>query len=98
MQTRDFDVRPIYYKPAITLWAWAGGLPWEKLVKGSHMAEGDLAMLVLRTADNLRHLAALREAFPEMATDARRAMELILRDPVMPQYDTIEQPKAVAPA
>ena len=90
MQTRGFDVRPIFFKPAMTVWAWAGGRPWDKVVKSSQMAEGDLAMLLLRTADNLRHLASLGEAFPQMATDARRAIDLILRDPVMPRYTPVE--------
>ena len=43
-------------------------------------------MLVLRTADHLRHLAALKNTFPAMAAAAGRAIELILRDPVMPDY------------
>jgi superfamily II RNA helicase len=96
MQTRNFDVRPIYHKPAATVWAWAGGQPWEKVIQAGQIAEGDLAMLVLRTADNLRHLAALRETFPKIAADARRAIELILRDPVMPQYAQPEEvPEAI---
>ncbi|MCP4747209.1 MAG: DEAD/DEAH box helicase [Desulfobacteraceae bacterium] len=86
MQVRGFDVRPIYYKPALTVWAWASGQPWEKVVQNSQMAEGDLAMLILRTADNLRHLAWLKQTFAQMSANARQAVELILRDPVMTQY------------
>ena len=54
------------------------------------MAEGDLAMLVLRTADNLRHIAGLQAVFPAMASTARQAIDLILRDPVMPSYSPPE--------
>ena len=68
------------------MWAWASGRPWPDVVQASQMAEGDLVMLVLRTADNLRHLAGLNEVFERMASTARQAIELILRDPVMPDY------------
>jgi ATP-dependent RNA helicase HelY len=84
MQTRGFDVRPLYLRPAATVQAWAAGHPWEKTVKTGQTTEGDLAMLILRTADHLRHLAGLHEVFPAMAESAHQAMELILRDPAMP--------------
>ncbi|MFB0545943.1 MAG: hypothetical protein ACETWB_03445, partial [Anaerolineae bacterium] len=32
------------------------------------MAEGDLAMLISRTADNLRHIRTLADVFPRVAT------------------------------
>jgi hypothetical protein len=47
------------------------------------MEEGDLVMLILRTADNLRHIRALRQVFPDAAETADRAIELILREPVV---------------
>jgi hypothetical protein len=40
-------------------------------------------MLVLRTADNLRHIRALSGVFPEAAEAAGAAVEAILRDPVL---------------
>jgi ATP-dependent RNA helicase HelY len=45
-------------------------------------------MLVLRTADNLRHIRALKDVFPKAAENAGKAMELILRDPVVFYYGT----------
>ena len=50
------------------------------------MADGDLAMLVLRTADHLKHLRSLRKEFPGVAAAATTALERILRDPVDPGY------------
>ncbi|NNJ99263.1 MAG: hypothetical protein HKP58_02515, partial [Desulfatitalea sp.] len=50
----------------------------------------DMAMLVLRTADNLRHMAALGEVFPQMADQARQAIDLILRVPVLPDYGLVD--------
>jgi hypothetical protein len=47
------------------------------------MEEGDLVMLILRTADNLRHIRRLKGAFPDAAKAANQAIELILREPVV---------------
>ena len=50
------------------------------------MEEGDLAMLILRTADNLRHIRALSEDFPQVSAAAAEAIDMILRDPVVTEY------------
>jgi hypothetical protein len=47
------------------------------------MEEGDLVMLILRTADNLRHIRRLKQVFPEAAETADRSIDLILREPVV---------------
>jgi ATP-dependent RNA helicase HelY len=84
MQVCGFDTRPLFYRPAVNMWAWASGWPWEKVIQAGQMAEGDLAMLVLRTADHLRHIRALQDVFNTLAATARQAIDQILRDPVMP--------------
>ncbi len=84
MQVCGFDTRPLYYRPALHMRAWASGQPWEEVIRKGLMAEGDLAMLVLRTADHLRHIKNLHEVFAPTADLARQAIDLILRDPVMP--------------
>jgi ATP-dependent RNA helicase HelY len=79
-----FEIRPLFLRPALTLFLWTSGLyPWERVRQIAGLAEGDLSMLALRTSDNLRHIAALREHFPEAAESARQAIEAILRDPVI---------------
>ena len=78
----DFDVRPLYLRPAMTVYAWAGGMPWEEVVELSEGAEGDLVMLMLRTADHLRHVMSLAKTFPDAAETASKAIELILKAPV----------------
>ncbi len=87
MQAGGFDVRPLFLRPAVNVWAWASGQPWDSIIKAGAMAEGDLVMLVLRTADHLRHIRNLEPVFAEMADSARQAVELILRDPVVPDRD-----------
>ena len=47
------------------------------------MEEGDLAMLILRTADNLRHIRNLKDVFPEAAATAAEAIDKIMREPVV---------------
>jgi superfamily II RNA helicase len=78
-----FDGRSFYLRPAAALHAWAKGNSWERVVEAAEMEEGDLAMLILRTADSLRHIAGLAEVFPEFAAAAGRAVERILREPVI---------------
>ncbi|MGE5256848.1 MAG: DEAD/DEAH box helicase [Hyphomicrobiales bacterium] len=78
-----FEARGLYLRPAAALWAWANASPWERVVRTSEMEEGDLAMLILRTADNLRHVRGLTGIFPQAAESAARGIELILRDPVV---------------
>jgi len=87
MASRGFDTKTLYFRPAVTVYAWATGHPWEKVSAISETAEGDLAMLILRTADNLRHIRTLTRVFPEAANTSAKAIELILRNPVLMDYD-----------
>lgn len=77
-----FEGRALHLRPAAALHVWAKGSSWEHAVEAAEMEEGDLAMLILRTADHLRHMAGLAEFFPEAAAAAGRAVERILREPV----------------
>jgi ATP-dependent RNA helicase HelY len=86
MYERGFPVRPLFMRPALTLFEWASGKTWEQVLRISELAEGDLASLILRTADNLRHIRALKDVFPQAAENAGKAIELILRDPVVFYY------------
>ena len=86
MISQGFEVRPLFLKPTVTIYAWATGQPWERVLSFAEMAEGDLAMLTLRTADNLRHIRALKQIFPKAAETSATAIELILREPVSIEY------------
>lgn len=87
MADRGFETRPLFLRPAATLYAWALGHPWEKVLSISEMEEGDLVMLILRTADNLRHIRTLTQVFPEAARTAETSIALIMRDPVVMAYE-----------
>ncbi len=83
MASHGFEVRQLFLRPAVAMYAWATGQSWEKVVSVSDLEEGTLAMLALRTADNLRHIRALAGVFPEASITAEKALELILREPVV---------------
>jgi superfamily II RNA helicase len=83
MQDCGFEARPFNLRPVAAIYAWAGGEQWEKVQLQAEMEEGDLVMLILRTTDNLRHIRALRQVFPDAAETADRAIEMILREPVV---------------
>jgi len=81
-KTRGFDTSPILFWPAATLFMWAKGVPWEQLLEFVSVDEGDIASLVMRTADHLRQIVNLKETHPRLASVAENAIELILREPV----------------
>ena len=83
MLEHGFEARPLVLRPVVAIYAWAMGEPWEKLGGLAEMEEGDLVMLTLRTADNLRHIRGLRQEFPEAAETAARSIDLLLREPVV---------------
>ncbi len=86
MKAHHFEVRPLQLRPAATMCAWAQGLSWERVLRIAEMEEGNLAMLILRTADNLRHIRNLKAVFPEAAATAAKSIEIILREPVVNDY------------
>ena len=86
MAERKFEVRPLLLRPAAAVYAWSGGQSWESVLGIAEMEEGDLAMLILRTADNLRHIRNLKGVFPEAAATAAGAIEKINREPVATVY------------
>ncbi len=83
MLEQGFEARPLLLRPVVAIYAWAIGEPWEKVQRLAEMEEGDLVMLILRIADNLRHIRGLRQVFPEAAETADRSIDLILREPVV---------------
>ena len=79
---RGFENPPIFYWPAVAIYMWAKGVPWEKLFFYVPVDEGDMASMVVRTADHLRQVVNLGETHPELTSTARAAIDLIIREPV----------------
>ncbi|MFW6011602.1 MAG: DEAD/DEAH box helicase [Desulfosalsimonas sp.] len=88
MIAKGFSAPFLFMRPAVTVYHWTAGRDWESVLSLWDSAEGDLAMLIMRTADNLRHIRNLDKVFPGAAQSAKTAMERILRDPVVPPLET----------
>jgi ATP-dependent RNA helicase HelY len=83
MIERGFDVPAIMFWPAASVFLWAEEVDWAELTANIGADEGDLAMLILRTADHLRQLLSLEAQEPELAETARRGLELLMRSPLV---------------
>jgi superfamily II RNA helicase len=86
MISEGFIARPLFLRPAAATYAWATGAAWENTLQVAEVEEGIFASLILRTADNLRHIRGLRRIFPRAADSAAVAIDLIIRDPVAMFY------------
>jgi ATP-dependent RNA helicase HelY len=83
LDAAGFAVSPLYPAAGAAMHSWANGRDWDSLIKSTGIAEGDMATLVLRTADNLRQIGALKDTHPDVAASAHKAREMILREPVV---------------
>ena len=79
---RGFVNPQIFFWPAAALYLWAKGISWEQLIAIIPVDDGDMASLIVRTADHLRQVANLKETHPDLANTAGTAIERILREPV----------------
>ncbi|NIO05727.1 MAG: DEAD/DEAH box helicase [Proteobacteria bacterium] len=80
---RAFETLQIQFWPAASLFFWSSGMAWDDLIRSIPIEEGDMAMLILRTADHLRQLLDLEKTHYQLAKEAREALPLILREPVL---------------
>lgn len=83
MISREFDPPPIMFWPAAAVFLWADGVDWTEFTTHVGADEGDLAMLILRSADHLRQLRAVEDEMPDLAETARVALPLLVRPPMV---------------
>ena len=83
MSDHGFETHSFFIRPAFSIYTWATGQPWEQTLSTADMPEGNLATLILRTADNLRQIRALHHTFPDTSETAKKSIDLLLRDPVL---------------
>jgi ATP-dependent RNA helicase HelY len=83
LQAEGFETPPLPFWTVVTVYHWAQGLSWEQVREISGMDEGDLAMIILRTADHLRQIEALSQTHPQLAATAGEAVRMLLREPVL---------------
>ena len=70
---RGFENPPILFWPAAAIFLWAKGVSWDRLLSFIPVDEGDMASLIVRTADHLRQVTNLKETHSELTTVARKA-------------------------
>jgi superfamily II RNA helicase len=83
MVMRGFDVPPIMFWPAAAVYLWAQEVEWDELTLHLTADEGDVSMMILRTADHLRQLRSLQDEEPQLAETARRSLPLLARSPLI---------------
>ena len=83
LEAAGFVSAKFFTSAGVAMYNWAQGRNWDDVIKTTGIAEGDMASLILRTADNLRQIASLKDTHPEVAACAYRAREAILREPVL---------------
>jgi superfamily II RNA helicase len=83
LESAGFVGAKLHTSVGVVMYNWAQGRNWDEVIKNTGIAEGDMASLIMRTADNLRQIALLKESHPEVAACAYRAREAILREPVL---------------
>jgi superfamily II RNA helicase len=82
LRQSGFATNPLSFWPAAAIYFWISGAKWEELVDISGLDEGDLAMLIYRTADSLRQLEGLTQTHPHLAASATEGIKRLLREPV----------------
>ncbi len=83
MRQWGFATPPLPINAAQAVFAWCQEEEFSQVVLLYGGAEGDLAALIYRTADNLRQIISLQDTHPRLADTAREAVELLLRPPVV---------------
>ncbi len=82
LNREGFPCDALSFWPAKTIYMWASGKSWDETRLESGVDEGDLAMLIFRTAENLRQLTSLSDSHPQLAKTAEEAIVLLLREPI----------------
>ena len=83
MKDAGFNVNSLPFWASVAIYMWAGNVGWTRITSKLKIADGDLAMLISRTADNLRQIASLKDTHPDVARCAAAARTSILREPVI---------------
>jgi len=81
--SKGYPIPAILFWPAASVFLWTEGVDWDDLAVNVTADEGDLAMLILRTADHVRQLLSLEDEEPELVGTAKEALQLLMRPPLV---------------
>jgi len=90
---RDFNVDvPIAINAVASglVEAWANGMPWNRMMETTNLTDGDLVRMIRRACDLLRQLSRVNGIPEALAVSARKALPLLLKDPVKELDDPTE--------
>lgn len=82
LDREGFPCHTLTFWPVKAVFMWASGKSWAETRLESGIDEGDLAMLIYRTVDNLRQLTSLVDTHPKLVQTAEDAIQLLLREPI----------------
>ncbi len=83
LQEWGFYIPPLPFWTVPTLYFWAKKRPWDEIKSIGGVDEGDLVMVIIRTADHLHQMESLVDTHRELAISAKEARNLIMREPVI---------------
>jgi len=83
MKDAGFEINPLPFWASVAIYRWARNVEWTRITNKLKIADGDLTMLISRTADNLHQIASLKDTHPDIAQCAVAARKTILREPVI---------------
>lgn len=83
LQEWGFSNPPLPFWTVPILYYWAREDSWEDVKEIVRVDEGDLVMLIIRTADHLHQIESLIETHMRLAETAREARMKIMREPVI---------------
>lgn len=83
MSLRGFETPTVMFWPAATVFLWSQDVDWEEINAHVSADEGDISMMLLRTADHLRQLLDLEKEEPIIASKALEAITKIMRPPLI---------------
>lgn len=83
LEAAGFEIPPLPLWASVAIYQWVRNFQWDDITDRLHLADGDLAMLISRTADNLQQIASLKDTHPEIARAAAGGRHRLLREPVV---------------
>lgn len=85
-ENKNRDEVSVQPSAAITVTTWMDCQDWasfSSILRLAGVAEGDASRLISQTADHLNQISRLSETFPELATQALEARNILLRPPLL---------------
>ena len=91
LEAEGFEIPPLPLWASVAIYQWVRQFDWDDITDRLHLADGDLAMLISRTADNLQQIASLKDTYPDIARAAVTGRHRLLREPVVFEQEPLTE-------